>query len=153
MTYEQAKKLEEKHRAQGRRNMVTAYVFLLLSAIVFGIFYLKVHELTLAGCGFLCDAAALLYLLRAAPAVIPFRQASLAAKCAASPSEETVYALFRKRGRPVKSARNCRKTHADGCGIACINMERFSRSRNKTDEELPQEALFLNRKKEVKKKR
>ena len=63
MTYEQAKKLEEKHRAQGRRNMVTAYVFLLLSAIVFGIFYLKVHELTLAGCGFLCDAAALLYLL------------------------------------------------------------------------------------------
>lgn len=112
MTYEQAKKLEEKHRAQGRRNMVTAYVFLLLSAIVFGIFYLKVHELTLAGCGFLCDAAALLYLLRAAPAVIPFRQASLAAKCAASPSEETVYALcasLESAGEKVKYGKGPRE--------------------------------------------
>ncbi|MBR1407446.1 MAG: hypothetical protein IJ573_00935 [Clostridia bacterium] len=103
--YKQAKALEDRQLSQGKRNMATAYAFLILSAVFFFIFFFKVKELPLAGCAFLCDAAAVIYLRRAAIAVYPFRQASLAAKCAAQPTQQTVLALCACLERAGKNVR------------------------------------------------
>ncbi len=103
--YKQAKALEDRQISQGKRNMATAYAFLILSAVFFFIFFFRVKELPLAGCAFLCDAAAVIYLRKAASAVYPFRQASLAARCAAQPSQETVLALCACLERAGKTVR------------------------------------------------
>ena len=130
MTYEQALKLEDRQLSGGRRNMATAYCFLILSAVFFAVFFLKVRELPLAGCAFLCDAAGVVYLLRALPSVCPFRQAQLAARCAASPSEENVCALcaaLEKAGKKARYGKGPRERFEEA-RLACRDLPEEARS-------------------------
>ena len=124
--FKQALALEDRQLAQGRRNMATAYVFLLLSAVFFILFFFKVKELPLAGCAFLCDAAAVVYLRRAVSAVYPFRQAALAARCAAQPSQQTVLALcacLERAGKRVRYGKGPKERFEEAlsaCGKASL---------------------------------
>ena len=91
MKYQQYVKLEEHELSKGRRELGAAYVFIIISAAMFIVFFWSVQELLIIGCAFLCDAAATVYLLRSLGHFRPFRQASLARKCAEKPSDEAVY--------------------------------------------------------------
>ncbi|MBQ9197085.1 MAG: hypothetical protein IJ157_07555 [Clostridia bacterium] len=51
-----------------RKNLTTAYVFILISVVFFLLFFFSTKELPVIACAFLCDAAAVVYLLRAVSA-------------------------------------------------------------------------------------
>lgn len=51
-----------------RKNLTTAYVFIIISAVFFLLFFFSAKELPVITCAFLCDAAAVVYLLRAVSA-------------------------------------------------------------------------------------
>ncbi len=48
-----------------RKNLTTAYVFIIISAIFFLLFFFNTQEWPVIACAFLCDAAAIVYLFRA----------------------------------------------------------------------------------------
>ena len=48
-----------------RKNLTTAYVFIIISAIFFFLFFFNTQEWPVIACAFLCDAAAIVYLFRA----------------------------------------------------------------------------------------
>ena len=52
-------------KASFRKNLTTAYVFLAISAIFFLLFFFNTQEWPVIACAFLCDAAAIVYLVRA----------------------------------------------------------------------------------------
>ena len=93
MKYEDHLKLEEAEAAKGRRELATVYFFLIISALMYGAFFFHTRELTLIGCAFLCNAASLVYLIRSIGRACPFRQATLARRCASEPSDEAVLRL------------------------------------------------------------
>lgn len=51
--------------ASFRKNLVTAYVFIIISAIFFLLFFFNTQEWPVIACAFLCDAAAIVYLFKA----------------------------------------------------------------------------------------
>lgn len=51
-----------------RKNLTTAYIFLLISVVFYLLFFLNAQELPVIGAAFLCDAAALIYIVRAVKA-------------------------------------------------------------------------------------
>ena len=48
-----------------RKNLTTAYVFIIISVIFFLLFFFNTQEWPVIACAFLCDAAAIVYLFRA----------------------------------------------------------------------------------------
>ena len=48
-----------------RKNLTTAYVCIIISAIFFLLFFFNTQEWPVIACAFLCDAAAIVYLFRA----------------------------------------------------------------------------------------
>ena len=52
-------------KASFRKNLVTAYVFILISAVFFLLFFFNAQEWPVIACAFLCDAAGIVYLVRA----------------------------------------------------------------------------------------
>lgn len=83
--YETHCKLAERDLSRSKKYLATTYAFLLISAAFFCMFFLSDPQLPFAGCAFLCDAAAVVYLRKAILLGSPFRQTDLARKCAAAP--------------------------------------------------------------------
>ena len=109
-------KLEQHEAAIGRRELATAYFFIIISAVMFAVFFISTRELVLAGCAFLCDAAALVYVLRAVGKFCPFRQATLARRCAAEPGEEALLRLcaaLEAPEKPYKYGAGCREAFTE----------------------------------------
>lgn len=109
MTYEDYRKQAERDSAKGFRYMITVYLFLGISALFFVLLFTAAPRLEVAGCAILCDAAALVYLLRAMKHISPISQTRLARACAAAPSESRLYELAAALEVPRKAV-----TYTDG---------------------------------------
>lgn len=93
LNYESHCKLAGQDISRSKKYLGTTYVFLLISAVFFGVFFLSDPQLPFIGCAFLCDAAAVVYLCKSVSLSSPFHQANLARKCAVEP-DSTVLMSF-----------------------------------------------------------
>lgn len=85
--------LMKKEYEKNRKNIFTCYFFLLLSVVLFAIFFLRVRELPVVGAGFLLDLAAGVYAFRAWKGLHPYWEMGLALQAARKPDEDSVCRL------------------------------------------------------------
>lgn len=90
MKYSDYQVMMKKEYERNRRNIGTCYFFLLLSFLLFLLFFLYIHELTVAGTAFLLDFAAAVYAFRAFKGQHPYWEMQLAIKAKLEPGEMTV---------------------------------------------------------------
>lgn len=90
MKYSDYQVMMEKEYEKNRKNIFTCYFFLLLSAVFFGMFFLSIRELVVAGVAFLLDFAAAVYAIRALKGLHPYWEMQLALKAKQEPTEMTV---------------------------------------------------------------
>lgn len=90
MKYSDYQVMMKKEYERNRRNIGTCYFFLLLSFLLFLLFFLYIHELTVAGTAFLLDFAAAVYAFRAFKGQHPYWEMQLAIKAKQEPGEMTV---------------------------------------------------------------
>lgn len=90
MKYSDYQVIVEKEYEKNRKNIFTCYFFILLSVILFAVFFLSVRELPVVGAAFLLDFAAAVYAIRAFKGLHPYWEMQHALKAKADPTEINV---------------------------------------------------------------
>ena len=90
MKYSDYQVIVEKEYEKNRKNIFTCYFFILLSVILFAVFFLSVRELPVAGAAFLLDFAAAVYAIRAFNGLHPYWEMQHALKAKADSTEMNV---------------------------------------------------------------
>ena len=90
MKYSDYQTIVEKEYEKNRKNIFTCYFFILLSVILFAVFFLSIRELPVAGAAFLLDFAAAVYAIRAFKGLHPYWEMQYALKAKEDPTEMNV---------------------------------------------------------------
>lgn len=90
MKYSDYQVIVEKEYEKNRKNIFTCYFFILLSVILFAVFFLSIRELPVAGAAFLLDFAAAVYAIRAFKGLHPYWEMQYALKAKEDPTEMNV---------------------------------------------------------------
>ena len=90
MKYSDYKVMIAKEYERNQKNIFTCYFFLILSAVLFAVFFLSVRELPVAGAAFLMDLEAAVYALRAFKSIHPYWEMQLALNAKQELTEDAV---------------------------------------------------------------
>ena len=90
MKYSDYRVMIAKEYERNQKNTFTCYFFLILSAVLFAVFFLSVRELPVVGTAFLTDLAAAVYALRAFKSIHPYWEMQLALKAKQELTDDAV---------------------------------------------------------------
>ncbi len=93
MKYSDYQVIVKKEYDKNRKNIFTCYFFILLSVVLFMVFFFSVRELPIVGAAFLLDFAAAVYAVRAFKGLHPYWEMQYALKAKANPTEANVCCL------------------------------------------------------------